>query len=110
MYSQAIYTIDSYINDYNERKARYDKAQKGDNTMSYQEKIQMQKANYIPDDQYLFEIYQIRGVACLRGNRIVDASKSFTVAYDFKSHIKKITKRNSAMSSNEQSVDRVSNE
>jgi len=35
MYSQAIYTIDSYINDYNERKARYDKSQKGDNTMSY---------------------------------------------------------------------------
>ncbi|CDW86496.1 cyclic nucleotide-binding domain containing protein [Stylonychia lemnae] len=110
MYSQAIYTIDSYINDYNERKARYDKAQKGDNTISYQEKIQMQKANYIPDDQYLFEIYQMRGVACLRGNRIVDASKSFTVAYEFKSHVKRKTSRmsqqQSQMNSNEQSIDR----
>lgn len=44
----------------------------------------MTNDNYIPDNNYLYEIYQIRGVACLRNKRVVEASKSFAVAQEFR--------------------------
>eukprot|EP00347_Sterkiella_histriomuscorum_P011112 403373711 len=101
LYSQAIFTIDSYVNNFKERKQRYDHSSKTDNSLSYQEKIQMTKSNYVPDDQYLFEIYQIRGVACLRANKVVEASKSFQVAQEFKQHIfKKQGRQDSSLSPN----------
>jgi tetratricopeptide (TPR) repeat protein len=79
-YNQCIITIDSYISDYNQRKEKFQKTKRGDKTLSYQERIQMQKENYVPDSIFLYEIYQIRGVACLRAKRVVEASKSFAVA------------------------------
>jgi hypothetical protein len=76
--------IDSYIHEYNERQRKLELDKKGVEVLAYQDKIIFQKPNYVLDNQFLFEIYQIRGVACLRVNKILEASKSFSVAQEFK--------------------------
>lgn len=50
--------------------------------LTYEERIQMTNPHYIADKHFLYDILQLKGVACMRTKNMVEASFSFFEAQE----------------------------